>query len=252
MCIDSGTKQESQAFDEEAFASYISETELMSDSVSIFSDMNMSDSSGGALFEISSVVGPPMGPMGPANYLQQQKKKMASSTPKKLVDGAATSTDKSVRTNRASQLQTPVLLQHVKLPEELGGSGIIVKHLLPTLDGKRVIVIIEDEGSSASESGVVGALLSYDVVIESGSIRLSPTTDKERRILSREELVVSACFIPPNDADVVESSLLAMALSNGTVTLVKLDDFSVSHSITYKEGDTTKINAVSYVSSMNN
>lgn len=255
-----GTKQENQTFEEDAFTSYISESELMSDSISIFSDLNMSDSSAaGAFLEIPGVVmsgGAPGPAFLPASFIQ--KKKGTNSLPKK-------STENTQTKPKEKGENTVSLLQHIPLPiAEEFPTCCFVKHLIPSADGKVLFTVLEsytkvqevfevepeDRDSQAETTSTVnntdelcGALIVYSIHADSYFVRVSKEKSCSRKITKKEELVVAACYIPPDAGE----PLLATALRNGEVWLLKINDLTVTNVI--KPRNEIKITALSYVSS---
>ncbi|CAG7720785.1 unnamed protein product [Allacma fusca] len=223
----SGTKQESQVDDEDLFVSYMSESDMMSDSVSIFSDMNMSDSSGTLILDIvSDNITAPAVPV---------KKK---ATVKKPPMPAPTST-KTIKVTPVSQ--PPVsLIQRLTLPSEMKHCYNI-RHLIPTSDGSQVIVVTECSNLQLSETSPPGSIIIYNVK-QSNTVQLDPLPVTLKN-LELSEIIVDLCLIPP---DVLETPSLASVHKQGHVVVYSLNGLTPLYRIMSE----STITSISYCTSL--
>ena len=224
-----GTKQETQLNDDELFVSYVSESDLMSDSVSIFSDMNMSDSSGTFIFD----------PVSSTTVPSKKKSTQQSVNLKKQEPPSSNAKSKSLLHPSsgvvvAQRLDTPAEVRHCS----------IVKDIFPSLDRSHMIVIVE-AAPGQERGGICGAILVYDIVVEGETVLLEKLPRVLRKIEDREGLIVSCCLIPP---DVEEMTMLACVLSRGDVAILSLSQLQVMHRISRPSPDAV-ITSVSYCAS---
>ncbi len=219
ILIYTGTKQED--LHHELFGCYMSD-ELMSDSISIFSDMNMSDSSGTFAFDPNADL---------SSSSANEVKKKGSQTSKKV--GAASSKS-SVKDSGPSVS----IAQKLKLPEDFTQ----VIELSPTPDGNQLIVVTECHGEQ--EKSAAGAILAYTVTLEAKTLLLCPENLKIRNIQEESELPVASCFVP------LEANQLALAcvLRSGGVSIYSLAELAVISTITRSSFD-PRITSVTYSSS---
>lgn len=245
----------------------------MSDSVSIFSDLNMSDSHGscpGAFLEFPVVMGAAEVPPSPTSQQTISQPPIASSIPgflqkkksaAKKISAAATGLpppSTTVVTKQDKKNPTTVLiLQSVPLPGPEGAwKHVVIQKLLPTPDGAQLIVILGEgtmpvsgdkkqaSRSEQQQEQAVGAIISYKIYADITSVRVSNDNSCIRKLTSREELVVGTCFVPPDNTH----SLLGTALKSGEVWLLKTLDLSVV-SVIKRPGSELRVTAISYVSS---
>lgn len=241
-------------FDEDAFSSYISEAELLSDcGVSIFSDLNMSDSGSGP----GAFMGLPAQKLEGSSTPSPPKSETKPALPSKTKSGPGKEDEKKT-------VLGPLILQHVTLPgdSELGKrTGLIVQHLLPTPEGTELIVILGAKEEDVYSSSPFGAIISYPITHDAKSIRVGKEWSCLQKLSSRQDLVLGACFVPPPDSDSAgdeaatgltsspsSCTLLATALQGGGVKLWRLSDLNLVNVIK-SPGTEARITALSYVSS---
>jgi len=236
-----GTKQESQTFDDDAFGSYVSDGVLLSDSVSIFSDMNVSDASG------STFVLDPVGIEGEMPSFLQKKKGSATSTPKKSDSSKSKRTpiiEVSIPTFSGEPLDYVIQLQKLTVPTEFAHC-CVVQAILPNPEGTHIVVYLKSKSNQSSDSSFSGVLLSYEIIYDVKHIILNEDYVALKKIQSMEELPTgSFCFIPSSESG---DSLLASVLKNGSVKIFNVTDFSTKSAIERPEN--ASIVSISYVSS---
>jgi hypothetical protein len=238
--VDLGTKQESQTFDEDAFGSYVSDGGLLSDSVSIFSDMNMSDASG-STFILDAI---PID--GEVPCFLQKKKGLNTSTPKKSENSKNIA--KSAALGTALPKESPSLktvIQKLSLPSEVSHCTS-VDNLLPNPEGNLLVVqLTVGKSNVAAAAGTCGALLCYSVELDSKNVLLNKDFIAMKKIQSKEQLPTSAsCFIPSDSGE----SMISMVLASGNVWILKLSEFTVMNLIE-RPGKDLFIRCISWVSS---
>jgi hypothetical protein len=194
--------------------------ELMSDSISIFSDMNMSDSSGTFALDPNVDLS-----SSSANAV----KKKGSQTSKKV--GAAKS---SVKDSGPSVS----IAQKLKLPEDCTQ----VIELSPTPDGNQLIVVAACHGEQ--EKPAAGAILVYTVTLEANTVLVCPENFKIRNIQEESELPVASCFVPLE----ANKPALACVLRSGGISIYSLAELAVISTITRSASD-PRITSVTYSSS---
>lgn len=240
-----GTKQESQHFDEDIF-SYISEADMLSDSISIFSDMNMSDTSG--TFVVDAATGSIIGGSNNQQSNIASKKKIAAAAASGL--SSQTPSNKGVADGNPNKNKTEakekevMLVQKIELPNDLKHCSV-TKDILPTLDGEQVVLSTESTSTSESnEQQIFGALLVHKVVCESEMLKLDKQPMACRKFISQEEMPVKLCVIPPE----CDESALACILKNGMLCILRVNDLSLMRKIKRPDSDPS-LTSISYVSS---
>ncbi len=245
-----GTKQESQHFEEDIF-NYISEGDMLSDSISIFSDMNMSDASGTFVVDATgSIIG------GGHHhhhhpFITSSKKKLSAAQASQAQSNKGAGGDKD--SNNKSKTETPskekevVLVQRIDLPNDLRHCTV-TKDILPTLDGEQVVLSLESSitatsSGSSNEQVVYGALIVHRVICESEMLKLERQPIACRKFISKEEMPSLLCVIPPE----YDESALACVLKNGMLCILRVNDLSLIKKIKRPESD-PPLASISYVS----
>ena len=209
--------------------SYVSESDLMSDSVSIFSDMNMSDSSGTFIFDPISSTAVPSKKKSTHQSVNIKKPK-ASSSDVKNKSLLHSSSNIAV----AQRLETPPEVRHCS----------DVKELLPSLVRSQMIVVVE-AAPGEEIGGICGAILVYEIIVEGSTVLLEKVPRILRKIEDRESLIVSCCLIPP---DVEETTLLACVLARGDAVILSLSQLQIVHRISRPSPDAI-LTSVAYCAS---
>ncbi|CAL8111027.1 unnamed protein product [Orchesella dallaii] len=228
-----GTKQENQHFEEDIF-SYISDGDMLSDSISIFSDMNMSDTSGTFVVDASGII------VG-GNQTAVSKKKLSST---QASQAQSKGIDNNLKNKTESKLKEKeiVLVQRIDLPNDLKHCAL-ARDILPTLDGEKVVVCLE--ASNKQEEVVFGALIVHQVICESEMLKLEKQPVAIRKFISNDEVPVNLCVIPPD----FEESTLACILRSGALCILKVNDLSLLKKIKRPDSD-PHLTSISYVSSL--
>lgn len=240
-----GTKQESQHFEEDIF-SCISEADMLSDSISIFSDMNMSDASGTFVVDATGQIigGNHHHHLSQHPLLATSKKKPVAASQNQGSKAGAENSNKG-KTETPSKEKEVVLVQRVDLPNDLKHCSV-TKDILPTLDGEQVVLSLESSANSPSSSDqvVFGALLVHRVVCESEMLKLERQPMACRKFISKDEMPSQLCVIPPD----YDESALACILRNGMLCILRVNDLSLIKKI--KRPDTDPVlTSISYVAS---
>lgn len=195
----------------------------MSDSISIFSDLN--DSVGTFLLEPvitneSSVVDSAKKIATPGKVPCTKSKLIKKSSPNNIV-----------------------IAQKLTLPAELVQDGLVVKFMMPTCDGSYLILVVENTNPNAN-STFAGAFVVYNVIVEANLVVLDRQNSKIRKIQKPEDMPVSVCLIT---SDFGENELCCV-LPGGNVRIINLAEMSSTTSI-QRTSVRNRITSASYSSS---
>jgi len=208
---------------------------MLSDSISIFSDMNMSDTSGTFVVDASGsiIVG--------GNQTAVSKKKLSSAQASQAQPKGIDNNLKN-KTEPQPKEKEIVLVQRIDLPNDLKHCAL-TRDILPTLDGEQAVLCLESTNNKQDEV-VFGALIVHKVICESEMLKLDKQPMAVRKFITNDEIPVNLCVIPPE----FEESALACILKNGALCILKVNDLSLLKKIKRPDSD-PRLTSISYVSS---